>query len=111
MGIPVTTSVNSMDVVGGWRFTFNRTKRAPSKPGQKPPAKAALPQTKAPQPPQKQPQAKTALPQKRAPRFVPFVGAGLCVVMYKESSSDATSGGDLSQTAMGFVVLGGAGTP
>ncbi len=45
-GIPVTTSVNSLDVVGGWRFTFRRPKPAPPKPGQKPPTKKSLAQTK-----------------------------------------------------------------
>jgi opacity protein-like surface antigen len=110
-GIPVTTSVNSLDVVGGWRFTFKSRKPAPPKPGQKPPAKEALAQTKGPQPPQKPPQkppqAKAAQPQARAPRLVPFVGGGLCVVMYKESSADAAGGGDVSEIANGFVVLGG----
>jgi opacity protein-like surface antigen len=106
-GIPVTTSVNSLDVVGGWRFTFKSRKPAPPKPGQKPPTKKTLAQTKGPQPPQKQPPAKAAQPQAKAPRLVPFVGGGLCVVMYKESSSDAASGDGVSETANGFVVLGG----
>jgi len=112
-GIPVTTSVNSLDVVGGWRFTFKRPKPAPPKPGQKPPTKKSLAQTKGPQPPQKQPPqkqppAKAAQPQATVPRFVPFVGGGLCMVMYKESSSDPASGEGVSGTASGFVLLGGA---
>jgi hypothetical protein len=82
LGIPTTIGVNSLDIVGGWRVALKSkgAKPATPKPGQKPPVKA--------------------------PRLVPFVGGGLSMVMYKETSE--TSGGDdVSKSASGFVFLGG----
>jgi hypothetical protein len=92
LGIPVDISVNSLDIVGGWRFVLKpkAAKPAPPKPGQKPVA----PAPKTPQSPPK--------PQ----RLVPFVGGGLSMAMYKETSLNA-GGDDVSKSASGFVVLGG----
>jgi hypothetical protein len=91
LGIPVDISVNSLDIVGGWRFVLKPkgAKPAPPKPGQKP-AKESL----APRPPSK------------APRLVPFVGGGLSMAMYKETSQNS-GGDDVSKSASGFVFLGG----
>ena len=94
LGIPVDISVNSLDIVGGWRFVPkpNRAKPAPPKPGQKSAQTAAA--AKAPQPASK------------VPRLVPFVGGGLSMAMYKETSQNA-GGDDVSKSASGFVFLGG----
>ena len=118
LGIPVDISVNSLDIVGGWRFVPKpkRAKPAPPKPGQKP-AKAplaslvTLAQAKGQPPPQKPAQpaastAKAAQPPSKAPRLVPFIGGGLSMAMYKETSQNA-GGDDVSKTASGFVFLGG----
>lgn len=93
LGIPVDISVNSLDIVGGWRFVPKPkgVKTAPPKPGQKPAQAAAA---KAPPPPSK------------APRLVPFVGGGLSMAMYKETSQNS-GGDDVSKSASGFVFLGG----
>jgi hypothetical protein len=115
LGIPVTLSVNSLDIVGGWRFVLKSkgAKPAPPKPGQKPPAKkeplaSVTPQAKGTPPPQKQPPAtvKAAQPASKAPRLVPFVGGGLSMVMYTETSTNS-NGDDVSKSATGFVFLGG----
>jgi hypothetical protein len=115
LGIPVDISVNSLDIVGGWRFVLKPkgAKPAPPKPGQKPPAKkeplASLTlQAKGAQPPQKQPPvpAKTAQPASKASRLVPFVGGGVSRVKYKETSANS-NGEDVSESATGFVFLGG----
>jgi hypothetical protein len=81
LGLPVTIEVDSLDIVGGWRFISRRARPDPQKSGQ------------------------TA--QREAPRVVPFVGGGLSLVYYKESSPYAASGEDVSETASGFVLLGG----
>jgi opacity protein-like surface antigen len=104
LGIPVDISVNSLDIVGGWRFVLKPkgAKPAPPKPGQKPakePLASLTPQAKGAQPPPKQPPSK-------APRLVPFVGGGLSMVSYKETSVNS-NGEDVSQSASGFVLLGG----
>jgi opacity protein-like surface antigen len=110
LGIPVAISVNSLDVVGGWRFVLKPkgAKPAPPKPGQKPPAKKSLAsltgQAKGAKP--QQATAKPAQPPAKASRFVPFVGAGLSMVMYKETST-YSNGEDVNKSASGFVFLGG----
>ncbi len=118
LGIPVDISVNSLDIVGGWRFVLKPkgAKPAPPKPGQKPAKEplaslATLAQAKGQPPPQKPAQpasstAKAAQPPSKAPRLVPFVGGGLSMVMYKETSQNS-SGDDVSKSASGFVFLGG----
>jgi hypothetical protein len=71
----------------------------------------AVAQAKGQPPPQKpaQPAASTAKaprPPSKAPRLVPFVGGGLSMAMYKETSQNS-GGDDVSQSASGFVFLGG----
>jgi hypothetical protein len=119
LGIPADISVNSLDMVGGWRFVPKPKKAtpAPPRPGQKPPAKEPLAsltpvaQAKGQPPPQKPAlpaasAAKAPQPPSKAPRLVPFVGGGLSMAMYKETSQNA-GGDDVSKTASGFVFLGG----
>ncbi len=118
LGIPVDISVNSLDIVGGWRFVPKPkgAKPAPPKPGQKPAKEplaslASLAQAKGQPPTQKPAQpaasgAKAPLPSSKAPRLVPFVGGGLSMVMYKETSQNS-GGDDVSKSASGFVFLGG----
>ena len=111
LGIPVDISVNSFDIVGGWRFVLKPKGAgpAPSKPGQQPAKKVmsspvTLAQAKSQPPPQQQ--AKPAQQPSKAPRLVPFVGGGLSMAMYKETSQNA-GGDDVSERASGFVFLGG----
>ncbi len=116
LGIPVDISVNSLDIVGGWRFVLKPkgAKPAPPKPGQKP-AKEPLASlaTSLRQRPAAAAEAgaaasaaKAAQPPSKAPRLVPFVGGGLSMVTYKETSLNS-DGEDVSQSASGFVLLGG----
>jgi len=118
LGIPVDISVNSLDIVGGWRFVPKPkgAKPAPPKPGQKPAkeplaALVTFAQAKGQPPPQKPAlpaasAAKAPQPPSKAPRLVPFVGGGLSMAMYKETSQNA-GGDDVSKSASGFVFLGG----
>ena len=103
LGIPVDISVNALDVVGGWRFVMKPkgAKPAPPKPGQKPASKDVAGQAKP-----GSAAAKPAQPPSKAPRLVPFVAGGLSMVSYKESSQNS-AGEDVSQSASGFVFLGG----
>jgi opacity protein-like surface antigen len=118
LGVPVDISVNSLDIVGGWRFVLKPkgNKPAPPKPGQKPPKEplaslATFAQAKGQPPPQKPAQpaasaAKGPQPASKPPRLVPFVGGGLSMVSYKETSANS-NGEDVSDSATGFVFLGG----
>jgi hypothetical protein len=81
LGIPVTIEMNSLDIVGGWRFIPKSAWTAPVKSGQ--------------------------TVQRKAPRLVPFVGGGVSLVYYKETGAYAASGEDVSGSASGFVLLGG----
>lgn len=81
LGIPVTIVANSLDIVGGWRFIPRSAWTNPAKSGQP--------------------------VQRKAPRLVPFVGGGVSVVYYKETSPYAANGEDVSESASGFVLLGG----
>jgi hypothetical protein len=81
LGIPVTIAMKSLDIVGGWRFIPKSARPAPVRSGQ--PA------------------------QRTAPRLVPFVGGGMSLVFYRETSPYAASGEDVSEAASGFVLLGG----
>jgi hypothetical protein len=117
LGIPVDISVNSLDIVGGWRFVPKPkgAKPAPPKPGQKPakeplasltPVAQTKGQTVPGKPAQPAASAAKAPPPSRAPRLVPFVGGGLSMAMYKETSQNS-GGDDVSKSASGFVFLGG----
>jgi hypothetical protein len=116
LGIPVDIGVNSLDIVGGWRFVLKPkgAKPAPPKPGQKPAKEplaslTAVVQAKGQPPPQKPgpaAAAKAPQPPSKAPRLVPFIGGGLSMAMYKETSQNA-GGDDVSKSASGFVILGG----
>jgi len=118
LGVPVDISVNSLDIVGGWRFVLKPkgARPAPPKPGQKPAKEplaslVTLAQAKGQPPPSKPAQpaasaAKAPQPPSKSPRLVPFVAGGLSMAMYKETSQNS-GGDDVSQSASGFVFLGG----
>jgi hypothetical protein len=91
LGIPVDVSVTPIEITGGWRYRHcPQPPRAPGTPRTLPPART------------------TPSTRPCAPRVIPYVGGGLSIYKYTETSEFADASEDVDERFSGYHLLGGA---
>jgi hypothetical protein len=137
LGIPLKVSMTPIEISGGWRFEPKSKPAAPTppRPGQPTPPRTGQPApltptparpgaTPPPQAPPARPGQPTTPPTPARPGapttpavkvkkhpLVPYVGGGLLMLKYTETSDFAESSDNSAETFKGAVVFGGLDVP
>jgi hypothetical protein len=91
LGVPLDVSITPIEITGGWRYRHcPQPPRPPGTPRTKQPARTA-------------PAARPC-----APKVIPYVGGGLSLYKYTETSELADATEDVDERFTGFHLLGGA---
>lgn len=105
-GVAMDVTITPVQIGAGWRFTPKPRTAAPPRPGTPAPA-PPRPAPPAPPRPGAQPAPPARPPAPAVSRFTPYVGGGLVLLKYKESSEFAASGDDVSSSHRGGTIFGG----